>query len=448
MNCQVRNVHTDKMKITAGFGRLYESVTSIMKGFAMKFGNVLLSSVLAFGLSTVALAEFADNFSGTQTGTWGTASWQTGSRWHQPGGGSLAIVSSQTDWQEAKLLLDLGSGRIASDIETGGGFTVEFDVDMHSVTTEKKADSTFYMGREDGSGHIGQINGWHERYAYRESGQPVVHGPGFHKYEFTITEGTWGTGTVTCSVRGYEDAGSGYAEFTPQSTTASFTFADGLYVAWQATAAPDSSGSYANLTLGNDLPGGVGLKITPFPDPHPEKARTPVPGDGADEVAPDVVLSWFASYLVTEHDVYFGTDAVAVSNATMASGEYKGRQSSTSFEPEGPIPGTEDLVLGVRYYWRVDEIIGANVYEGLVWNFTVTRRQAQDPSPSSGTEGVGRDVVLSWSPGPLTDSHDVYFGTNKALVTIAEKTWDEYRGNQTHVSYDPPEQLQLGRTYY
>jgi len=183
--------------------------------------------------------------------------------------------------------------------------------------------------------------------------------------------------------------------------------------------------------------------------PEAENARRPSPAYFAEDVPRDVVLSWLPGDGATEHDVYFGVDEFSVSNATTASPEYKGRQSGTSYDPEGPIPGVEDLVSGATYYWRVDEVAGSTVTKGFVWSFTTTTSaRAQDPSPSSGTEDIGRDVVLGWVSGVGAQSHDVYFGQNKALVTIADTTRAEYRGNQTNTSYDPPEKLDLGRTYY
>jgi len=391
-------------------------------------GHVWSFSVMVSGQNV----GLTDNFAGTQTGTWAPESWSTGSNYVTPSGGSLSLYNNSAGPKWGQLAMYLTLYRPASDIEHGGGFTVEFDVDVHSPGI--KTGSQFFVG------------GWAENWMSYWS-NTMVHGAGLFKFEFEITDGTWGTGTVFTTVRAYEDLGSGWVEFTPRIPTATFNTDNPVYINWYAYS-HDSEGGPINWILGNDLPGGVGLKIAPFADPNPQLARTPVPKDGALDIAPDVVLGWYGSYLAGAHDVYFGDDETAVTDATTASDEYKGRQSATTFDPEGIIPGPDDLVLGRTYYWRIDEFDGVEVHKGHVWSFTVTRRQAENPTPGDGASNIPRDVVLGWTPGPLALSHDVYFGTNKAIVTIAEKTWSEYRGNQTHTSYDPPEQLQLGRTYY
>jgi len=99
------------------------------------------------------------------------------------------------------------------------------------------------------------------------------------------------------------------------------------------------------------------------------KAWRPAPsGEGA---AVESVLSWKAGDSTAPaqgHDVYFGTDAPAVGDATVddATGVYRGRQDANSYDP-GP------LVLGQTYYWRVDQILqdSGDVHKGDVWSFTM-----------------------------------------------------------------------------
>ncbi len=77
-------------------------------------------------------------------------------------------------------------------------------------------------------------------------------------------------------------------------------------------------------------------------------------------------LSWQPGDDAIEHDVYFGTDAQAVAQATPnAEGPYRGRQSGTEYTPD-------DLQMGQTYYWRIDQISGdQSISEGYVWYFTV-----------------------------------------------------------------------------
>jgi hypothetical protein len=94
----------------------------------------------------------------------------------------------------------------------------------------------------------------------------------------------------------------------------------------------------------------------------------PNPVDGAAGVKPSVILSWDAGAVAQSHEVYFGTDADAVKNATKSSPEYKG--------PKGLGEETYDpgkLALTTTYYWRIDEVNSINPdspWAGNVWSFT------------------------------------------------------------------------------
>jgi len=98
------------------------------------------------------------------------------------------------------------------------------------------------------------------------------------------------------------------------------------------------------------------------------KAHGPSPSDQTAGVDVNTNLSWTAGYLAADtngHDVYFGASFSSVNDAnTSTAGIYKGRQSSTSYEP-----GTMDS--NTTYYWRIDEIEDANNnWKGDVWSFT------------------------------------------------------------------------------
>jgi len=94
----------------------------------------------------------------------------------------------------------------------------------------------------------------------------------------------------------------------------------------------------------------------------------PNPADGAVGVKPSVVLGWDAGAVAESHEVYFGSDADAVANATTASPEYKGPKV---LGEESIDPGK--LTLNTTYYWRIDEVNGVNPdspWAGNVWSFT------------------------------------------------------------------------------
>ncbi|MHC4116857.1 MAG: LamG domain-containing protein [Planctomycetota bacterium] len=80
-------------------------------------------------------------------------------------------------------------------------------------------------------------------------------------------------------------------------------------------------------------------------------------------------LGWQAGDKASQHDVYFGTDVAAVTDADASdtTGVYRGSQNGTSYNPpEGVEWG------GGPYYWRVDEINNdGTISKGRVWSFTV-----------------------------------------------------------------------------
>lgn len=111
------------------------------------------------------------------------------------------------------------------------------------------------------------------------------------------------------------------------------------------------------------------------------QAKVPTPADHDWHVDADsgsVTLSWAAAKGATAHNLYFGTDAEAVSNATTSSSQFTGKQSTTSYK----VSGLGSLPF---YYWRVDEIDANGVVtKGAIWSFAA--RHIAFP----GAEGYGR----------------------------------------------------------
>jgi hypothetical protein len=89
----------------------------------------------------------------------------------------------------------------------------------------------------------------------------------------------------------------------------------------------------------------------------PPRAHSPNPADGATAVNPAVVLSWGAGAGALWHNVYLGTNATSLPLVSSA-------QSATTYNP------TPDLNWATKYYWRIDEYNGSQIYQGLVWSFT------------------------------------------------------------------------------
>ena len=96
-------------------------------------------------------------------------------------------------------------------------------------------------------------------------------------------------------------------------------------------------------------------------DPKPTHASTP----NVDDIVP---LGWSPGDSAASHDVYFGTDKIAVTDAGASdtTGIYRGRQNTTEFLP------SERLEYNQTFYWRIDEYNNDDtVSKGRIWSFTV-----------------------------------------------------------------------------
>ena len=168
----------------------------------------------------------------------------------------------------------------------------------------------------------------------------------------------------------------------------------------------------------------------------PKTAYLPDPVDGADSVDPNEILTWQPGFGAILHYVYFGDDYDAVSNAAGAM-------------PWGAptySPGT--LESGKVFYWRVDAFHGAETYKGDIWSFS-TPGAVGGSIPSNGAVDVTQTQILTWVASDNATSHQVYFGTDKDAVRVADTGSPEYKGsiNLGSESYDPG-RLEWDSTYY
>ena len=135
-------------------------------------------------------------------------------------------------------------------------------------------------------------------------------------------------------------------------------------------------------------------------------AWKPIPADGAiDSVA--TTLGWAAGYGADLHRVYLSTDE------TIDDADLLG-ETDVELQPA-------DLEPGENYYWRVDEVDAeGNVIEGDVWTFTTLPLEAHFPSPADGATNVISLDELSWTAGRDTILHNVNFGTDPdALLPVS-----------------------------
>ncbi len=127
------------------------------------------------------------------------------------------------------------------------------------------------------------------------------------------------------------------------------------------------SGSLDDFRIYNYVQTQAEIVETMKGDPLP--ARNPKP---ANRVVTDVEkalpLSWTPGEMAAQHDVYLGTNALAVEGADTSdtTGIYRGRQDPNTYTPP------EALIPGQTYFWRIDEVNNdATISVGRLWSFTV-----------------------------------------------------------------------------
>jgi len=214
-------------------------------------------------------------------------------------------------------------------------------------------------------------------------------------------------------------------------TNAGFTRIGSVQIASDAAA-----GTTGSLRIDNVMIGEV----------SPEKAKEPVPEDGAYHEDTWVTLSWKAGRYAVSHDVYLGDDFDAVDDATHDSEEFRGNQGADFYiagfpgyaYPEGLIPGT-------TYYWRIDEVNDADPaspWKGDIWSFTVPPKKAYQPDPVDGAGLTSTSVTLRWTPGYGAKMHTVYFGDDYDEVDNAAM------GVPTGAPFHNPGDLEAEKVYF
>jgi hypothetical protein len=171
-------------------------------------------------------------------------------------------------------------------------------------------------------------------------------------------------------------------------------------------------------------------------------AWKPSPANGSTTNIDDALpLSWSPGDMASQHDVYFGTDKDAVTNADTSTADvYRGRQNATSYTPpEGVEWG------GGPYYWRIDEYnTDGSISKGRTWSFTVSDYLLVDDfeSYNSGEN----QIWYSWHDGlgygaPGTANYYAGNGTGSAVgdentYSYTEETIVHSGGHSMPVVYD------------
>ena len=126
-------------------------------------------------------------------------------------------------------------------------------------------------------------------------------------------------------------------------------------------------------------------------------AGNPEPANGAEVDIRDISeVAWSAGAAADSHDVYFGTDRKAVTEAGKSSSEFKGNQPGTSFSLSGLV-----AFGGGDYYWRIDEVAAdGTTYAGYVWKFTVPAYLIVDDFDGYSDDTDAYDAVFqTWVDG-------------------------------------------------
>jgi len=182
-------------------------------------------------------------------------------------------------------------------------------------------------------------------------------------------------------------------------------------------------------------------------------ASGPSPDDKVVDVHQDAVLSWKAGEFAASHDVYLGTSAADVNDASRANPNgvlVSQGQAATEFDPEGL------LEFGQTYYWRIDEVNGtadSTIFKGELWSFTaepysypvtgITAKASSSSQATMGPEktinGVGlnaddqhsTDGAQMWTgllPGWIQYEFDKVYRLDKMLVWNANQIIEAFVG--------------------
>lgn len=296
--------------------------------------------------------------------------------------GNVAFV----DDPERGTVLEFGPGR--SYVETNAWIT--------ELGTADFSIAAWIQTREEGAAIVGKTDGdrdwdFHEKQFYlsagSEQGQPVAGGVHFYGNqageiwgETAVNNGVWHHVCVTWD----------------NDTDEQHIYVDGelddlrpvwVYYGGRGDNADDHvrigfDGSGAALADFTGLMDDVAIfDVTLTPEQvvelmnlaWPATASNPRPFDGRTDLPPEeVVFGWTPGMYAGSHDVYFGTDFAAVSDASRADPRNV-LVSQGQTQDFYPTNGALDLDFATTYYWRVDEVNAppsSAIYKGETWTFT------------------------------------------------------------------------------
>jgi hypothetical protein len=151
---------------------------------------------------------------------------------------------------------------------------------------------------------------------------------------------------------------------------------------------------------------------------------SPNPANGAVDVKQTPTLRWVPGVYAASHQVYFGADEEAVSNADTSSPEYKGVRTlgAESYEPG-------KLDWDSTYYWRIDEVNDANPdspWTGNVWSFTTANFLILDDFEDY--DAGENQIWYAWKDGLGygTPGTDPYYAGNGSGSAVGDENTPSY----------------------
>jgi len=158
-----------------------------------------------------------------------------------------------------------------------------------------------------------------------------------------------------------------------------------------------------------------------------------------------------------------GDEATVIATATLADGQtydvlivYEKGAALAVPPADGSKPFAADIRIGMFFHYYAHDVLNENAYaliKAAVKYVLGVKTQARNPDPRDRSLYADTWATLSWSPGDLAVSHDVYFGDN--FDDVNDGTGDTFRGNQVSTflvvgfpGFPFPDGLVPGTTYY
>ncbi|MFH1884710.1 MAG: hypothetical protein ABIL62_18585, partial [Planctomycetota bacterium] len=158
-----------------------------------------------------------------------------------------------------------------------------------------------------------------------------------------------------------------------------------------------------------------------------------------------------------------GDEATVIATATLADGQtydvilvYEKGAALAVPAADGSGPFAADIRIGMFFHYYAHDILNENAYaliEAAVKYVLGVKTQARNPDPRDRSLYADTWATLSWAPGDLAVSHDVYFGDN--FDDVNDGAEGTFQGNQVSTflvvgfpGFPFPEGLVPGMTYY